>query len=210
MQGINSSGMLKLMQYPAPIHTLIQMLRGLPGVGSKSAARFAFDLLGWPQEQLEGLAQALATFRLQLQPCGRCGCLIEQESCHLCDPAQRDPKQLCVVAQARDIYILEQTRSFRGMYHVLGGLLSPLDGAWSHQLRLEPLSQRLDLHPVEEVIVALDSTLEGDATALLLKRTLEGRSIRLTRLAFGIPLGSALDYVDGTTLARALSGRNSF
>jgi recombination protein RecR len=197
------------MHYPAPLHALIQLLRGLPGVGTKSAGRYAFDMLGWSQEQLEALAQTLVTLKARLYPCHHCGCLME-EACKLCDPKLREARQLCIVAHARDIYTFEQTRSYKGMYHVLGGLLSPLDGSWTHHLRLDALKERLDQFPVEEVIVALDSTLEGDATALYLKKTLEERSLRLTRLAFGIPLGSALDYVDGTTLARALSGRNSF
>jgi len=198
------------MQYPGPVNALIQLLRGLPGVGSKSAARFAFELLQWPQEQLEALGHALAQLKERLQPCTQCGCLAEDAACRFCDPSHRDQRLLCVVAHARDVYTLEPTRSYRGMYHVLGGLLSPLDGSWSHTLRIEQLKGRIEQNRTEEVVIALDSTLEGDATALFLKRTLEGLPLRLTRLAFGIPLGSALDYVDGTTLARALSGRNAF
>ena len=198
------------MQYPVPLRKLIELLKGLPGVGSKSADRFAFDLLHWPCDRLEALGEALGKLKERLRFCSICGCLLEEESCPFCSKKERDRTTVCILASPRDVFAIEQTRSFKGIYHVLGGLLSPLDGKLSHHLTIDRLKERIPQEQIQEVIVALDSTLEGDATALYLKRELATLSVRVSRLAFGLPMGSSLEYVDGGTLSRALTGRNQF
>ncbi len=182
----------------------------MPGVGAKSAERFAFHMLNWPPERLRAFADVVKGVPDLLFHCDNCGCLtdIETQPCRWCDPKSRDSRVMAVIATPKDAFALEETASYRGHYHVLGGTLSPIDGRGPEALRLEPLKARLEALQTEELIIALDSTIEGDATSLYLKQVLAAPGRRLSRLAFGIPMGSALDYVDGGTLARALSGRN--
>jgi recombination protein RecR len=196
------------MHLPPHLLKLITALKGLPGVGEKTAERFAFQILKWPKERLQTLASTLSAVPDELRHCSVCGCLIGNTPCGLCDLSQRDPTQLAIVASDKDVFVLDGTGTFRGIYHVLGGLLSPIDGKGTEGLRLEQLRRRIAELGVKEVILALDSTLDGDATALFLKRELESLDVTLSRLAFGLPLGSSFDYVDAGTLSRALSGRS--
>lgn len=198
------------MQYPAPLLKLMQMLRKLPGVGAKSAERYAFEMFDWKEGDLKELAVLVGSLKEQLQECFVCGCLISGKSCSFCLEPSRDKEILCVIATPRDVFAMEQTREYRGLYHVLGGVLSPLEGKGPGQLRVEPLKARIIQNGVKEVVIALDSTLEGDATSLYLKRELISLGVGISRLAFGLPMGSSLEYVDGGTLARALSGRSRF
>lgn len=198
------------MQYPHHLLQLIQSLRKLPGVGSKSAERFAFELLEWEGQELATLAMLLGSLKDRVQSCEQCGCLLGDKGCTLCDLSQRDSRVMCIAASARDVFAIEQTREYRGLYHVLGGILSPMDGRGPGHLRIAQLKERVLAHQVEEIVIALDSTLEGDATSLFLKRELSSVCPAVSRLAFGLPMGSALEYVDGGTLARALSGRRIF
>lgn len=198
------------MRLPPTLTTLMTLLKRLPGVGQRTAERYAFVLLQWNEEQLQQLAHSLQSLRRSLTTCSLCGALSEHASCTICLDPQRDRRFLCVVAQPRDIFAFEETRSFHGTYHVLGGVLSPLSQKTPESLRIATLKERVQSQGIQEVILALDTTLEGDATSLFLKRELEGLGCHVSRLAFGLPMGSSLEYVDGGTLSRALSGRQQW
>lgn len=195
------------MKYPEELQLLIASLKKLPGVGSRTAERFAFEMLGWPQDELSLFAEQTATLRGKVPPCPVCGCLTQLGHCLFCNSPQRDTSSLCILASARDVYAIEQTGTFSGLYHVVEHLLSPLDGRHAHGLDVEKIARRITERGVKEVVIAFDSTLEGDATALYVKEQLQPLNIKITRLAFGMPVGSSLDHLDGGTLARALSGR---
>lgn len=188
----------------------MELLKGLPGVGSKSAERYAFEMLNWSPERLGELGAIIQELPTAIKCCGQCGCLMDETRCPFCDSARRDTTLLCAIATARDAFAMEKTREYRGLYHVLGGTLSPLNGQGPEHLSVPALAQRIATLQVKELVIALDSTLEGDATALFLKQELEPLGVRISRLAFGLPMGSSLDYVDGDTLARSFSGRRSF
>jgi len=199
------------MRYPSHLIKLIQVLKKLPGVGARSAERFAFQLIEWKQEDLEEMAKAVSEIPEKIQACTACGCLKSDSLCTFCADSKRIASQvLCIICSPRDVFAIEETKEYKGLYHVLGGLLSPLNGFGPDRLALETLKKRIENHSIQEVVIALDSTLEGDATALYLKRELSPYSLQISRLAFGLPVGSSLDYVDGGTLARAFSGRGSF
>ncbi len=198
------------MKYPPHLLKLIDVLRRLPGVGHKSAERFAFHMLQWAPHHLGEMSEVVSTLTAKVQQCAVCGCLCEDNSCSFCDEARGAMGSLCIIASPRDAFAIEETREYKGYYHVLGGLLSPLEGKGPEKLQLPKLMQRLQNPQIKEVVIALDSTLEGDTTALYLKRELEHLQLQVSRLAFGLPMGSSLDYVDGGTLARAFLGRASF
>jgi recombination protein RecR len=198
------------MRYPDHLLKLIQVLRRLPGVGNKSAERFAFHLLTWSEEHLREFGSVVSATKDKLQQCAQCGCLMGSEGCLFCHSPQRHSDVMCVIASPRDVFAIEETQEYYGLYHVLDGLLSPLDRRGPEHLSIPKLKERLIGHQVKEVVIALDSTLEGDATALFLKQELANYPVHISRLAFGLPMGSSLDYVDGGTLARALSGRSRF
>lgn len=197
-------------RYPLHLKQVIEALKRLPGVGSKSAERFAFQLLTWKTEHLEEIASLLKNIPEKLKHCQECGCLIGDEACNFCDENRSLVGALCIISSPRDVFAIEETREYKGLYHVLGGLLSPLDGFGPEQLNLLKLKHRIKTFQIREVVIALDSTIEGDATALYLKRELDPLNVSISRLAFGLPIGSSLDYVDGGTLARALSARAKF
>jgi len=197
-------------KYPPALEHLIIHLKMLPGVGSKTAERFAFQLLTWQDESLSQLGTLLETIKSQVPSCPTCFCLSSPEGCEFCDPIRRDSSVLCIIGSPKDAYAIEETHTYKGLYHVLGSLLSPLDGRTIEQLNLAPLLSRIQSTSIKEVIIALDSTLEGDATALYLKEKISQLSIPVFRLAFGLPIGSPLEYVDGGTLSRALLNRQVF
>lgn len=198
------------MRYPQHLLKLIDVLKKLPGVGNKSAERFAFQLLTWPQERLQEMGDVIKEVPLRLKQCNQCGCLIGEDACIFCAPSRMSSGSICIIASPRDAFSIEETREYKGLYHVLGGVLSPINGFSADQLTIHKLKERIVRHNIQEAIIALDSTLEGDATSLYIKQELESLRIPVTRLAFGLPMGSALDYVDGGTLARAFSGRARF
>jgi recombination protein RecR len=198
------------MKYPDHLQKLIQVLKRMPGVGNKSAERFAFHMLTWPNEQLIEMGEIVKAVKQRLKQCHECGCLMGDEGCHFCELGKRDNQVLCVIASPRDVFSIEETHEYHGLYHVLGGVLSPLENLGPERLSIDKLKERIVKHEVKEVVIALDSTLEGDATSLYLKQELAAYPIHISRLAFGLPMGSALDYVDGGTLARAFSGRGLF
>lgn len=198
-------------KYPDALHALISHLKKLPGVGTRTAERFAFELLRWKPEELASFGLHLSTLSQTIVPCALCGCLknAEQPKCSFCDSQLRDPTVLCILATPRDVYSIEETRAFKGIYHVINHLLSPLDGRHASSLRTDLICTRIEQNKVKEVILAFDSTLEGDTTALYLKEQLSSYPISISRLAFGLPVGSSLEYIDGGTLARALFGRQN-
>lgn len=198
------------MHYPDHLLKLIQVLKKLPGVGNKSAERYAFHLLNWPHSQHEEFASLLAGIKHKLSYCNECGCLTGDKECTFCHSPNRNKEIVCVIASPRDVYAIEDTHEYKGIYHVLGGVLSPMENRGPEHLAIHRLKERIKKYHIKEVILALDSTLEGDATALYIKREISSDVLAVSRLAFGLPMGSALDYVDGGTLARAFTGRSQF
>ncbi|MCH9613961.1 MAG: Recombination protein RecR [Chlamydiia bacterium] len=189
--------------YPKDLLKTISYLQKLPGVGRKSAERFAFKILSWNEAELKQFGELLSNLKETVLHCKDCGCFIE-ESCNFC---KRDPSVLCIIAHAKDAYAIEQTHLFKGIYHVLGSLISPLDDLNPEDLKLDQLIDRAQKLEVKEVIIALDPTLEGDATAFFLKNQLENLGISVTKLALGLPMGTPLEYIDEGTLTQALAGR---
>jgi recombination protein RecR len=194
-----------------PIARLVHELGKLPGIGEKTAQRLAFHILRAPEEYALGLAEALREVRTQIRLCSTCQNLTAADPCHLCSDARRDAHTLCVVAQSQDVVAIERTGSFRGRYHVLHGVLSPLEGVGPEELKIRELLARLGQTPtvdrVDEVILATSPNVEGEATALYLARLLKPLGLRLSRIASGVPIGGDLEYADGATLSRALEGR---
>jgi len=186
---------------------LVDELSKLPGVGRKTAARLAFHLLQQNESQVRALAEAMLDVKKKTFFCSRCFHLTETDPCNLCTDPARDDRQLCVVEDSRGLISILRSRSFRGRFHVLQGALSPLDGVGPDELRIAELLRRLEGGAVEEVLIATNFTVEGDATALYLEGLIKPLGIRVTRLAFGIPLGSDLEYVDDATINRAIEGR---
>ncbi|MGR3973974.1 MAG: recombination mediator RecR [Candidatus Rhabdochlamydia sp.] len=197
-------------KYPPALQQLMTMLKQLPGVGAKTAERFAFQLLTWSDENLSQFSSAVRELKHEVPLCPTCHCLSSHAGCYFCNLSKREASFLCVVGSVKEVYAIEETHAYQGLYHVLGSLISPLDGRTIQQLNLTSLLNRLCQHSVQEVIIALDSTLEGDATALYLKEKIQTLNIRVSRLAFGLPMGSPLEYVDGGTLSRAFMGRQLF
>jgi recombination protein RecR len=193
------------------IDDLATELSRLPGIGRKTALRLTYHLLRQPTEQTKRLAQALITLGDRVHPCGRCFNLTEDELCSICRDPRRDTSLICVVEQASDIGAIERAGEFRGVYHVLGGRLSPLDGVGPDDLAVAPLLERIAAGGVQEVIIATNPSLEGEATALYLQRQLEGgpNGPSVTRIARGLPVGGDLEYADGVTIAQALAARRA-
>ena len=192
---------------PPALATLIEQLVRLPGIGPKTAQRLAFHLLKVPRENAAALADAIVALKDRTRLCARCFNLTEAEICGVCQDVRRDMRLLCVVEEVNDLLAIEKTREFRGLYHVLGGSLSPLDGRGPDQIRGKELLVRLEAGEIREVILATNPNVEGEATALYLLRLLKSFPVRVTRIARGLPMGGDLEYADEATLARALEGR---
>ena len=192
---------------PAALAALIEQFVRLPGIGPKTAQRLAFHLLKAPREDAVALAEAMVALKDRTRLCQRCFNLCEAELCGVCTDARRDVGLLCVVEEINDLLAIEKTREFRGVYHVLGGSLSPLDGRGPEQIRVKELQARLESSEMREVILATNPNVEGEATALYLLRILKPFSVKVTRIARGLPMGGDLEYADEATLARALEGR---
>ena len=190
-----------------PIARLIQQLAKLPGIGEKTATRLAFHVLRAPDGYARELAAALTDVKEKVRLCAECMNLTEEDPCALCRDARRDGRMLCVVAHPTDLLAIERTGGFRGRYHVLHGVLSPLEGVGPDDLRIRELLERLGRGGVEEVILATSPNVEGEATALYLAKTLKALGVKVTRIASGVPIGGELEYADGITISRALEGR---
>ena len=191
----------------AAIDQLIAEFAKLPGIGRKTAQRLTFHLLQQSPEQARRLATALSTVAEQVRPCRECGNPTEDQPCAICADSRRDASLLCVVEEASAVTVVERATGFRGRYHVLGGRLSPLDGVGPEALRLDRLVERVREGGVREVILATNPSMEGEVTATYIQQLLMGLGARVTRLARGLPMGGDLEYVDGVTLAHALSAR---
>lgn len=196
-----------MLYYPRSLARLIEELERLPSIGPKSAQRLALHLLRCPPEQVRTLASALLEVLQQVKRCSICFNYTEEDPCALCQDPRRDATLMCVVADPRDMIAIENTGEYRGRYHVLGGLISPMDGVMPEDLRVKELLTRLQDQPVQEIILALNPIAEGDVTAIYIARLVRPLGIRTTRLALGLPVGGDLDYVDQVTIARALEGR---
>ena len=188
------------------VENLVAQLTRLPGVGTRTAQRLAFHLLRVPKEEALALAAAVEEMKARVRFCSDCGNLTEQETCEICRDARRDRTVICVVEQPADLVSVERTHEYRGLYHVLGGALSPIDGVEPENLRIAELVGRVDRNGVEEVVLATNPNMTGEATAAYLADRLRGH-VRVTRLASGLPVGGDLEYADEVTLGRALAGR---
>ncbi len=188
---------------------LINEFSKLPTIGPKTAARLVFHLLNKPRADAEQLADAIIALKDRVRLCSQCFSITEEDPCAICSDPRRDARMLCVVAEAKDIYALERTSAYNGRYHVLGGLISPMDGVGPAQLRVKEMIERIGAHGFEEVIVATNPNAEGEATALYLSRLVAPLGVLVTRLAYGLPIGGDLDYADEVTLAKAIEGRRT-
>jgi recombination protein RecR len=188
------------------VDNLVAQLTRLPGIGTRTAQRLAFHILQRPKEEALALAEAIADVKERVRFCAECGNLTEEETCSICLDARRDHTTVCVVEQPVDLISVERTHEYRGLYHVLGGSLSPLDGVEPEHLRIDELMRRVERNGVSEVVLATNPNMTGEATAAFLADRLRGR-VRVTRLASGLPVGGDLEYADEVTLGRALSGR---
>ena len=186
---------------------VVAELSKLPGVGGKTAARLAFHLLRTSDREVEALAEALLDMKRKVSFCQRCYHIAEEQFFHLCRDQGRDSQRLCIVQEPQDLLAIERSHAYRGLYHVLHGALSPLDGVGPDELKIAPLLERLRDEPIEEVLLATNFTVEGEATALYLAAICKEQGLRVTRLAHGIPSGSDLEYVDAGTVQQAVNGR---
>ncbi|MEK7879946.1 MAG: recombination mediator RecR [candidate division NC10 bacterium] len=195
------------MYYPEPIARLLDALQKLPGVGPKTAQRLTFFLLKQPAAEVSLLSEAIARVKSQIVHCGTCFNVTDQDPCRICRDPARDARTLCVVEEPNDLLAVERTGEYRGRYHVLMGALSPLDGIGPEDLRVRELLARLEKDPVEEVILATNPNVEGEATAIYLAKLIKPLGPRVTRIARGLPVGGDLEYADEVTLSKALEGR---
>jgi len=195
------------MDYPPSLKALLQELERLPGIGPKSALRIAMFLLNQPKEAIDRLIQALQRVKDQLKLCRRCFNYAEGEFCSICQDESRDVSLVCVVEDPMDIAVIENAGTYRGRYHVLHGVISPIEGIGPEDLRINELVSRLNSEPIREVILALSPTTEGEATSNYIARLIKPFGVKVTQLAMGIPVGGSLDYADQLTIMRALEGR---
>ncbi len=193
-----------------PIARLIEEFHKLPGVGPKTAQRLAYYLIRMPDEHARQLAAAIVAVKDQVDMCSRCFNLTESDPCHICSDPQRDETMVCVVEEALDVLALERTYSYRGLYHVLHGAVSPMNGIGPDDLKIQSLLTRMNDEPIREIILATNPNLEGDATAMYIHRLLEPLGVEITKPARGLPVGGDLEYADESTLGRAIEGRQTF
>ncbi|NPV54215.1 MAG: recombination protein RecR [Firmicutes bacterium] len=195
------------MIFAEPIARLIDELTKLPGVGPKTAQRLAFHVLKAPAEDVQKLARALIEAKDKVRYCSICGNITDIDPCRVCSGSDRDRSLLCVVEEPRDVMAMERTKEFRGLYHVLNGVISPMEGIGPDDIRIKELLARVRDGGVKEVILATNPNIEGEATAMYISRLLKPLDVRVTRIAHGVPVGGELEYADEVTLARALEGR---
>ena len=195
------------MSLPEPLSRLVEQLQKLPGIGAKSAQRLAFHLLRNPREDCERLCDAIRDVKERVTYCSACNNITDADPCGFCTSATRDQRLICVVEEPQNVSVIEKTREFRGVYHVLMGALSPLHGVGPDELKITGLLARVAGGAADEVILATNPTVEGEATALYLARLLKPLGVRVTRIAMGVPVGSDLEYADEVTMTRAMEGR---
>ena len=192
---------------PDPLVRLVEQLQKLPGIGAKGAQRLAFHILKNTRDEAERLCEAIRDVKERVTYCSTCNNITDQDPCAYCTSASRDQRVICVVEEPQNVSVVEKTREFRGLYHVLMGTLSPLQGVGPDDLKIQGLLTRVGNGGVEEIILATNPTVEGEATALYLARLLKPLGVRVTRIAMGIPVGSDLEYADEVTMTRAMEGR---
>lgn len=193
--------------FPAALQELADQFGRLPGIGSKTAQRLAFHVLSLPLEEAESFAGAILEAKRQVHTCPVCQNLTDREVCPICDDDMRDKGIICVVAEPKDVIAMERSREFRGVYHVLHGVISPLNRVTQEDIRIKELLMRVGSDDVREIIMATNPDTEGEATAMYISRLLRPMEVKVTRLAYGVPVGSQLEYADEVTLSRALEGR---
>lgn len=193
--------------YAAPIARLIEEFEKLPGIGHKTAQRLAFYVLNSPKEKAEKLANAIIDAKAKIKYCRVCGNLTDLDLCAVCNSQKRDDSLICVVEDPRDVVAMERIKEFKGLYHVLHGVISPMDGVGPEDIRIKELLERIQDGSVKEVIVATNPNIEGEATAMYISKLLKPLGIKITRIAHGIPVGGDLEYADEVTLSKALEGR---
>ncbi|MPN20019.1 Recombination protein RecR [bioreactor metagenome] len=193
--------------YAAPIAKLIEAFTRLPGIGSKTAQRLAFYLLDMPQKEAEELAHAIINAKRSVRYCEICSNITDSDKCNICSDSKRDESIICVVEDPRDVVAMEKTREFKGLYHVLHGAISPMDGIGPDDIRLKELLSRLRDGKIKEVILATNPNIEGEATAMYISKLIKPLGVKTTRIAHGVPVGGDLEYADEVTLMKALEGR---
>ena len=193
--------------YPDSIKNLIESFKYLPSVGEKTAERFAFSILDFDEEQIQLFKECLEDVKNKVHPCSNCNLLTENDLCYVCADEFRESQALCVVEDVKSVYLFEKLGMFRGKYHVLNGLISPLDGVNPEDIGIDKLLDRIYKEKFEEIIFAFRPSIEGETTALYIKKILDGLNVKVTKLANGVPIGADMEYVDSLTLERALSDR---
>ncbi len=193
--------------YPNCIKDIIESLKDLPGIGEKTAERLAFSLINFDKEKLTAFSDAIVAVRDKIKYCTICGNITDEDTCYICKDKNRNNKILFVVEKAKDISLFEKINVFNGRYHVLGGLISPLDGIGPEDVNINSLIKRIDTDNVEEIILSLKPSIEGETTMQYIKKVLEGKDVKVTRIATGIPMGTDIEYIDAMTLEFALEGR---
>ena len=198
------------MQYnAAPLQKLIEQFERMPGIGRKTAQRIAFYILGLPESESATIANAITDACKKIHKCSLCANLTEDELCPICKNDKRDHSVVCVVEDSQSLIAIEKTKEFSGVYHVLHGAISPLDGIGPEQLTIKELIGRLGTNEIKEIIIATDSDIEGEATAMYLSKLIKPFNIKISRIAFGLPVGTDIQYADEVTLSRAIEGRRS-
>jgi len=195
------------MQYTKPLASLIEEFQKLPGIGPRSAQRMAFHMLKMPLEEVRQFSNAILEAKEKIKYCRTCFNMSSVDPCEICQDKRRDNTTICVVSETKDLIAIERTNEFKGHYHVLQGLISPLDGIGPEDLRIRELIDRISGHELSEIILAINPSIEGEATSLYLSKILKPLGVKVSRIAFGLPIGSDLEYADEITLAKALEGR---
>jgi len=194
--------------YPKTLERLVQELGKLPGIGEKSAQRLAFHIINLSDEEITNLSEALISAKSKIVWCQKCFTITDKEICDICENPKRDQQTICVVQNSRDIFAIEKTREYNGLYHVLHGAISPLDGIGPQDIKARELLLRIGASDIKEVIMATNATVEGEATAMYLGNLISPLGVKVTRLAKGIPIGADLEYTDEITIIKAFEGRN--
>ena len=195
------------MKYPLPFEELIESLKKLPGIGLKSAERLAYQILEMDEDEIETFASSLVNAKKSLHRCSVCGQITDEDKCEVCNDLSRDRNTICVVQNPKDAFAIEKAKDYKGLYHILYGVISAINGVGPSDLNLESLLKRIDDEEIKEVIIATNPTTEGETTALYIAKLLESKDVIVTRIAYGVPMGANLDYTDEFTILKALEGR---
>ena len=196
------------MKYPSSLQTLIECYKLLPGIGEKNAERLAFATLKFDDEQLESFSKTIKEIKLKIKKCKTCNNLTEEDLCDICKDSSRNSEVICVVENAKNLILFEKANIFNGKYHVLEGLISPLEGINPEDIKINQLVNRIKEEKIKEVILALTPSIEGETTSAYILKLLEGLDVQVTKIAYGIPVGADMEYLDPLTIARAMEGRN--